>query len=552
MQWRSTAGLSSLPEVLRGIAPVRLEVVSGRPRMSRVLCVTFVMLTLLSNPSSLQAQQCTQGTNDNAPPDPLDAYTWSNDFIALTRLGNHHMPLYGNGDSMTEPFWLNGGTTQPFGSDGVRDTWYIPRDNLAGTAPFYRLLGGADHMDSDNPNEASSIGYSMEFMLGRPWTTQKPGTKALSRYLNSSVFEHRTWLNSQTPSGYTVSARWDGVNIPGRFGYERHGNKLQWCDVETVAYTNNSISNTKLKIEFHKLWGNAIGRITWKPTNTQLVREQIGAMVQSTIFNTVNGVCCDYNPTQSGGVDLKNYGNTRRWAGSPIISESKTATTHVTELKPFNFSFNEWTGTDPWSPLVWKGTFKKTTTLGLNIAGTIYQDVFLMRFEAKRDDANVKANDHNMNNTYWLTMNPLGDGNVPNNFRIDMVNLDSGATQTLAHPAGRFTTSNNTISTPMDGRGVMLSKTDGTFAMGFHNPNGPQAYHVMYWCDGGAVTNGNCDSVFQTIVFNSFHNQTLGTTYDATKREDTYMIVGTRTDVIRRLRQIKCSLNGGGASCNSL
>ena len=520
--------------------------------MSRLVLITLVVTALLFTQPALAQTQCTQGTNDSASPDPLVSYTWSNDFVALTRLGNQHMPSYGNGDSMTEPFSLNGGTGQPFGSDGFRETWYVPRDNLAGTGAFYRLLGGADHMDSDNPNEASSLGYGMEFQLAWPWTSQQPGTKAISRYLNQSVFEHRTWMNTQTPAGYNLSTRWDGVSAPARFGYERYGNKLQWCDVEAVAYTSNSISNSKLQIDFHKIWGNAIGRITWKPTNTQLVREQIGAMVQSTIFNTVNGVCCDYNPTQSGGVDLKNYGNTRRWAGSPIVSETKTATNHVTEVKPFNFSFNEWTGTDQYSPLMWKGTFKKTTTLGLNIAGTVYEDVFLMRFEAKRDNANVKATDHNMNNTYWLTMNPLGDGNVTNGFRMEMVNLDSGATSVLAHPTGRFDPTANTISLPMDGRGVLLSKNDNTFAIGFHNPNAPQAYHLMYWCDGGAVTGGNCNSTFQTIVFNTFHNQTLGTAYDSTKREDTYMIVGTRADVIRRLKQLKCSLSGGGASCNSI
>src|SRR6185436_4881314 len=75
----------------------------------RFIFMIAVVFLLLVAPPPASAQQCTQGTNDNNPSGPLDSYTWSNDFIALTRLGSHYMPSYGDGDSMTEPFWLNGG-----------------------------------------------------------------------------------------------------------------------------------------------------------------------------------------------------------------------------------------------------------------------------------------------------------------------------------------------------------------------------------------------------------------------------------------------------------
>lgn len=539
----------------------------------QVLASLALLFTLLAPPA--HAQQCIQGWDDNNPQASEIPFAWSNDFIAMTRLISYYMPSFGDGDSMTEPFWLNGGMAMPFGSDGPRETWYVPRDNLSGTAPFYRLLGGDNHMDSDNPNEASDIGYHMEFLLGYPWTSQKVGTKAISRYFNANIFDHRTWLNTQTPSGYSLNRRWDTASGTPRYGYERYANKLQWCDAQDTGYIGNSIANTQIKVDFNKVWGNAIGRIYWKGTNpwTQLVRENIGAMVQSTIFNTapkyVNGVlqpdvCCDYNPTQSGGWDMANVGNTRRWAGSPVISASfPSSTKHVTEVKPFNFPIGIWTNADQYTPLMWKGTFRRTTTLGLTIGTTTYQDVLLMSFDAKRDDSGVRSTNHNLDNTHWLNMNPLGDGNVPNTdpagFRIERVDLNSGATQLVAHPPDRFDLTNGgqRILLPMDGGGVMFSKNDGTFAIGFHHARTPldpskANFQIMFWCDGATVVNGSCPFANQTLTFDSFAVHDLGLTYDPAKQQNTYMVLGTRTNVIRRLRQIECVRTGGGTSCNSI
>lgn len=514
---------------------------------------SMLIVILAFHALPLLAQQCTNGNDSNDPPPPLEAYEWRNDFVALTRLGYHYMPGFGDGDSMTEPFWLNGGVPNWFGSNGMRETWYIARDNLAGTAPFHRLIGMNDHMDSDDPNEAASLGYTHELTHGYPWTSQLPGTRAITRYLRGDIFDHRTALNNVTPAGYAFDRRWDtGSGVP-RYGYQRFDTKLQFCDVLAAGY-KESISNTKMKVDFNKIWGNAIGRITWKPTNTQLVREQIGAMVQSTLFNsTSNGNCCKYNPTQSGGADNANFGNTRRWAGSPVLSSSISGTTHTTEVKPLQYSFNEWTGTDAYSPLMWRGTFRRTTRLGYTIDTTTYEDVMLLRFEAKREST-TKADGQNMNNTFWLSMAPLGDGNLKN-FEIALVDLDTGATTQLQHPAEGFngTIALNTYNAPtITNRGILLSRADGSFAMGFHNGTPVTDYHVMYFCDGAVPVNGQCAlPEYQSIVFNSFRVHTLTTSYGPAI-EDTYFVVGDRATVIRRLKQLKCALANGGAACNSI
>ncbi len=525
---------------------------------------TFIALFLaLFLALSADAQSCTNGDNDDTAHTQRIPFTWQNDFTALTRLISYYMPSYGDGDSMTEHFSLYGGMIQPFGSDGPRETWYIPRDNLSGTAPFYRLLGGLDHMDSEQTNEG---GYQFEYVLGYPWTSQQTGTKALTRYFNYPIFDHRTWLNTQTPpspAGYNVDRRWDTASGTPRYGYERFGNKLQWCDTDAVAYTNNSIENASFKVEFNKVWGNAIGRIWWKGTTpaTQIVSENIGAMVQSTIFNTapkyVNGVltpdqCCDYNPTQSGGWDNENVGNTRRWAGSPVLSASFQGTTkHTTELKPFNFPFGVWEGSDELSPLMWRGTFQKITTLGFTIGTTTYPDVLLISFNARRDNTGVRSINHNMNNTHWLKMALLGNGDVPNGFKIDRVRVDNGATEAVTFPAGQYGTK---VSLQMDGRALMFSRNDGTFAMGFHHirtdPGDPR-YEFFFWCDGAAPANGSCPAANQAFTVNTFNNHTLGTTYSTATQQNTYIVMGTRANVIRRMRQIEC-VRTGGTNCNSI
>jgi hypothetical protein len=518
----------------------------------------------------------------------------------MTRLGNYYMPSYGNGDSMTEPFWFNGGMGTRFGSEYFRETWYIPAENQAGTGPFFRLLGGADHMDSDNPNEASSLGYTMEFLLGYPWTSQKPGTLPLTRYRNNSVFEHATWMNTAPPPGYSLSVRWNGISAPARYGFERFGNLLTWCEVEEVAYDSfHTIANSKIRIQLHKIWGNGIGRITWLPTNTQLVRENIGAMVQSTLFHKVTlpsgstpppppekviqtnpdgskVICCDYNPTQSGGIDRINGGNTRRWAGSPVVSYTKTATRTISEVKPFNFSFDEWTGSDPFSPLLWKGTFRSIVELNaLQIGGIPYEDVIRLRFDAKVDSTTVDTDFQNMNNTFWLSMSTLGNGYT--GFRYESVNVDTGAVTTRTNPTTFVAAggaSNGEI--PPMSEGVVFSRNDNSFAMGFYTPGvfdpcrRVRSYEYFWWCDGGLET--NCEPKHQTLVLNAFRETKLSTSYEGATHFippspnclleltsttpapplDTYMILGTRTDVIRRLKQLKCSLDGRGEVCKSI
>jgi hypothetical protein len=108
--------------------------------------------------------------------------------------------------------------------------------------------------------------------------------------------------------------------------------------------------------------------------NRQLVVDYgIGQLVQTALFEGTSmdagPSCCRINPTEAGGVDQAQQGDTRRWAGSPVLSQIHTATTSTVVVQPLNFlhdigATNLGLKTDAFSPLLWKGTLRKTVTVG--------------------------------------------------------------------------------------------------------------------------------------------------------------------------------------------
>lgn len=555
-------------DVLASFSSTPLEVRIRELEVVLVIrCISRLLLTLIgflaTSPSALSQTFCGNDDTFNPPPVCISpgnppgcrpVFDWQSNFIALTRLGNHFMPTFGDGDSMTEPFWLQGGEVNPFGSEGLRETWYIARDQITGTAPLHRLFSTqtGDHMDSPS-EKGSEFGYVREFTHGFGFTAPQAGMSLLTRYLRSDIFDHRTWLFTEPPSGYAFDL---GL---GQYGYQRYGNRLNMCEVFSTAYAN-PLTNSVFRIDFNRVWGNAIGRITYLPTGLQLVSEQIGAMVQSTLYATDDGRCCSYNPTQSGGIDHNNGANTKRWAGSPILSSQRFLATppyQIDELKPLNFSHVPWAGTDGYSPLLWRGTFRKTTTLGTLIEGRLFEDVIHIGLEAKKDaDAPPTMFNglYNMNNVYFVTLAPLGDANpqLPDQDRpqLELIDLPTGTTVQQIQPDGFNCELYSNRPSPID-RAVVASNPTGTFAYGFYAPTNPDAYKVLFYCDGAFPTGGNdchptpgtCPTYFQMLVFDVFNNRILGSTY--AHNENLYFVAGPKAKVIQRLRQIQCSVTGG-------
>ena len=486
-----------------------------------------------------KSQFCGAFTDD--PPGTRPSFAWQDYFVALTRLGNHFMPGFGDGDSMTSPFWHDQGTATPFGSPGLSETWYISRDQLSGTAPFYRLLAYSNHMDSPHTSEGAYV-LDLGLPHGYPWTTQKPGTNPLRRYYNSSISDHRTWLYSQTPSGYTTGATWTTATPTPRYGYERFGNQLDMCSVYAASYGTYQLQNSTFKIEFNKIWGGAIGRITHLPTGKQLASEAIGDMVQSTLFRGTSadppGSCCLVNPTESGGTDTWNYSNTKRWTGSPILTTSFSGSnprSFIRELRPLNFTTNGFQGNDAWSPLLWRGTFRKTTTLGATVGATTYGDVIRILFEAKLDgDVPTAAQGvYNMNNVFWLRMNQFGDGET-NDFDLELFDVVTNSSTTISYPAGWR---QDVLLTGPTNKAMVITDSTGTFAVGMMRQGQADYYKILYWCSSNAPENGQpCPLNNQLFVIDIFKNRTLSTT--AYTAEEALMVAGSPTSVKQRLRQL--------------
>jgi hypothetical protein len=209
-----------------------------RQRIRQWLPLLGLTGVLLFTPSA-RAQECTNGFDwDNTPPpEDIIPFDWSRDFVALTRLVSHHMPAYGDGDSMTEPFAFRSGQmgTHPFGSDGPRETWYVSRDNIAS--------------------------------LGWPWTGSIPAAGHAADHALPQPDEHgpphlaarrdAERLRARPEVGLRVGCA--AIRVPA----VRHPPALvrsQRRGVRGGKHHRQQVENASWKVEFNPVWGNAIGR----------------------------------------------------------------------------------------------------------------------------------------------------------------------------------------------------------------------------------------------------------------------------------------------------
>jgi hypothetical protein len=513
------------------------------------------------------------------PPEGRVPLDWKSYFTALTRLGNVWLPLFGDGNSVTNPWWHDQGTVHPYGSDGFRETWYVANDDMASTDPLYRLWSEAhlDHMDSPFPEESGYVRAAPfdTHALGFPWTSDLGGMKPMRRYFEPAIHDHRTWLYSAfpTPPGYVAGATWDSASSTPRYGYERFGTKLDHCDIlapgpgEPAAYGVHYLQSPPgelhpIRIDFNRVWGNAVGRIYYDygapDEEKQIVAEEIGEMVQVALWrgNTPGELCCEINPTQSGGADnTANYGDSRRWTGSPVLASSSTGDSFVTDVRPLNFFSDLFTAsgaspdTDPWSRLLFRGTFKVNTNLGREIDGIQYWDVIKTRFRAKLDAgvAPAVAGVWSMNHTYWLRLEPFL-GADPGPVSLELFDLDPAAPPPESvplelPPGGIWNTQWQGGEPLVTDTALVLKSNDGSFAVGMtRDPDAasPVSYVFNAMCSGVQGHPTTCPAANQVVSLDAFAHRTLSS-FEYTS-EAAYLVLGTEKDVKTRLRQLYCQL----------
>lgn len=419
--------------------------------VAMVCCLSLLLATAMA-PGRLTAQ-C--------------SFDWTPHYEKVTRLTND---VAGN-DSRSVPTWLSLSGS----SNNLRESWYFPLESDSDTGPLYRLVNGSTGAHADDPNTLA--GYSSEFVHGYPWTSRvRDGLTPMRRYLNTSTGDFRTWLFGETPSGYVANETWWASGVSPRLGYERFGTVLTFPAILSEVYDTYVLENAFLKVEANKAWGNAVGRITHKASGRQLVSEGIGDMVQSVMrFSTGEG-CILANPTQSGSTDCANYGETRHWAGSPVISASITGSdpyTLTSEVRPFEFCNRadvpsaQWPDTDAAEPMLWNGQIERKETLGCKLGQVTRRDV--IESEARFKLANhhpYSSQSMSVYNTHWLKIETWGNANNED-FTVEWVNLDTGATEPIDYTLSDGSVDWNNyhekrnVNYPL---GVKVTRNDGTFA----------------------------------------------------------------------------------------
>jgi hypothetical protein len=525
-------------------------------KVGKVVAATSLFLSLGN--SSLQAETLTCSAPCSAfPGDPTygcqtrtkQTFAWQNHFVALTRLGNHWMPSFGDGDSKTVPFSEDQDTSPPNGSDGLRETWYVARDSPGTNSDreLYRYYSSSLQNYLDSPT-SSQAGYVQDRLLGYPWRADLGGMKPLRRYYNSSISDHRTWLfdsTPATPAGYSLNATWWETGTTPRLGYQRFTNLPDQC--QTVAQGEGAgtvLQNTKLRVRFNKIWGNAIGEITYQ--GQDLVSSSIGDMVQSVLWygGPTNGP--QLNPTQSGGVDHWDYGNTKKWAGSPVLSETVTTGSPsymVTTVKPLNFEHDAFTGlsgttsNDPWSPLLWRGQFRETTTLGCKVNGTLKEDVIKIKHEATRDaDATLmfsQGEKVDMMEAGFFLLEPLGNCGS-SNVKVDLINTATGSVlQTASMACDQLFT-----FTQQTGTAIRITGGVGTtpVSIGMMRLGTFDGYRAKIKTDMGNGSTVPVASQKLILETYNFHDAFTPGVWDS---EEVFLVIGDAQTVLTRLMELR-------------
>jgi hypothetical protein len=512
-------------------------------------------------------------------------FDWRPHYEQLTRY------VSGPGTSASDAkTWLlrTESATAPLAS--LRETWYVARSSQGSeTAPFNRLFSGADHMDSPFASEGS---YSTQLALDFPWTsaakagrtpagTMTSGLTPISRYLRASPFDHQTWLTSQAPAGYGLEATYNGADgVPERLGYERFGNLLSKADVlgtngSGPAYGTHFLDNAVLRVDFNKIWGNAVGRITQLGSGRQIVLEPIGDMVQTVVrfpdseaFDDPD--CFNPNPTQSGSIGV--LSNTHSWTGSPTLSSTKTvhdATTGLqsftTVVRPLEFGNQRegWSGVEEYSPLAWKGFIERTDTLGCKVGALTRKDVVktISRLILAPNNSLTSQNVFSLN-TYWLRPAGLTDPSTPQtwDFKIDCLNLRTGAIRQLLAGADLTTCEggagcadltcgddDNNANTAPDDHAIIVSRNDETFGFAVVRFNlvVNEGTQVILRCGSPPCDHEDKGGIIIQAIRNRFSSRSALNKTTWSVPLESFLVVNNRAAIMTRLNELK----GDDKSC---
>jgi hypothetical protein len=383
----------------------------------------------------------------------------------------------------------------------------------------------------------------------------------MRRYIKTSINDHKTWLFSSAPAGYSVNATWWASGATPRLGYERFGNKLKKADVLAAAYNTHFLDNGVVRVDFNKIWGNAIGKITQLSSGKQIARESIGDMVQTVVRFGGGAGCTIPNPTQSGGAHCntnaapQTYRLTERWAGSSVISTTKIPAnplrtdpqTLTSVVRPLEFCHNgqvmnttPWPGADPLSPLAWRGFMERSDTLTCRLLGTGRKDVVKTSSRIKLGEGSgISSNIGNTLNTHWLEESVIGDARVAGAVVVEEVNLTTGAvtpvtvswngSQILLDGATRYVRQNMANSTAL----MISNNTRGFgYAVAKLNPRPDDELALEFRCTT------DCEPANVAVIVQVNRTADSYSTNAWSTPQESFLVVNNRSSMLTRLNEI--------------
>lgn len=416
---------------------------------------------------------------------------------------------------------------------------------------FFVLLNGGGR--SPLPSSLPLYSWRQHFtLLSRVDTLGREITGSDPNYSPAVGYDPQNKHLPHDPDGSAQAAWLEGTySLYGSLGsvlFHRLGNCLNRDGAIAPAFETRELSNSLLKITFNSVWGNAISEITYRPADSNpgarqiVASDNIGELVQSALFvatgTALDTPCCFYNPTEAGGIDEYDTGNTLRWAGSPVLSTVFSAAgqypqTLTTELQPLNFyqyfaTDGATPGLDRYSPLLWQGTFQKVTTLGFPVShgvcdasgGTHCDDVIRVAFSAKSGVPAVQVpSGTTMHSAFYLTI-PTAS--------LQALNLISGQMSLIGsgNASGTITDHNTALiavsSDPAKPSvGVALSPFTPSLA--------GHGLQLSYYTSAPNTLN--------VIVNTTMHK--MGNSYLA-NTDESLMVVGDAATVRYRLAQVYC------------
>jgi hypothetical protein len=234
-----------------------------------------------------------------------------------------------------------------FRSDG--QIFYAPQSTVAGTAPFYRLFNGADHMDSPTPGEG---GYGTEGYLKSGWTAANAplGTQEIARVFNGS--DHATISGFENPpAGYS-----------NREGFALYANSRYGNLAEGLV----SVSGGGVTIESNTVAGGSLWTWTWNGYPF-VNHDDMGREIQSSFY------IGNQNPTEAGDGYSGSAYAPQDWHGAPVVNLQNTApNVQVTRSVPLDFFDPASMGGDDSHPISYPGMLLgKVITLNYKNMGPV-------------------------------------------------------------------------------------------------------------------------------------------------------------------------------------